>query len=62
MLVGIVHFLLFAQLAVIVNEIRVVISSEGFTDFLSFPGCLLGGRNALCAIHEGAYDQVFMLG
>ena len=42
---------------------RVVISGEGFGYSFSFSPCfLLGGRNVICAVHEGAYDIVFMLG
>ena len=63
-LVGIIYFLLSVALATIVDEIgRVVISGKGFCYSLSFSySFLFGGRDILCAIHEGAYDRVFMLG
>ena len=45
------------------NEICEVVSGEDFRRWLSFPGCfLVGGWNALCAIHKCAYKGVFMLG
>ena len=58
------YFLLSIGLVDIVNETgRIVISGKGSHYSLSFLYCfLLCGRNVLCAIHEGAYDRVFMLG
>ena len=63
-LVGIIHFLLSVSLPTIVDEIgRVIISGKGFCYSLSFShSFLFSGWDILCAIHEGAYDRVFMLG
>ena len=63
-LVRITHFLLSVSLVTIVDEIgRVIISGKGFCYSLSFScSFLFGGWDILCAIHEGTYDRVFMLG
>ena len=63
-MVGIIYFLLSVSLATIVDEIgRVVISGKGFCHSLSFSySFLFRGWNILCAIDEGAYNRILMLG
>ena len=63
-IIGLIRFLLPIQLAANTNKIRrVVIIGKGLGYSFSFRWYfLLGGRNVLWAILEGACDQVFMLG
>lgn len=60
-MIGHIYFLSSTQLVAFTNKIRRVVFSGKGSGY-SFSTYSSGWRNVLCAIHEGAYDQVFMLG
>ena len=60
-MIGHIYFLSSTQLVALTNKIRRVVFSGKGSGY-SFSTYSSGWRNVLCAIHEGAYDQVFMLG